>query len=605
MTLLRVECLRVRFGGGAEALGGINVELDTGQSLAIVGESGAGKTTLARAIAGLLDRAEVHGSIRLDGRELVGMPEAQLRELRWLRLAYAPQGVPFNPLTRVMTQVSEPLRVHRGLSSKVAAARSRELASRVGLEPGLLERYPHQLSGGELRLALLAMALTCDPELIIMDEPSAGLDVLTASRFFERLHAAAQELESALIIISHDLPAATMVCSRTAVMYAGDIIEQGDTWRVIEAPAHPYSWALLNAYPVMSTSKDLRPIRGASPDPRNLPSGCRFHPRCSQAEDICRKERPPLEQHRGRLISCLLGGIQPLMRMQKVSKSYEVASGGRRQQQPAVREVSLEVLHGEVVGLIGPSGSGKSTIGRLASAVMTPDSGQVLLATGHLGRALPGSEGFRAESLARLSGRDLRQLRRQVQLIFQNPVEALNPRMRVLELVREALDIVGEGDRAERERAVIASLAQVGLDPTSGLLESYGHQLSGGQQQRVAIARALLVRPRLLIADEPTSMLDASEQARLLQLLKSLQVEQGMGMLLISHDIALVRKVADRIVILEDGTVVEEGPSGTVATNPASSLGRELVMASPAILGEHRYASERPPRIGAKEEQSA
>ena len=584
MSLLEVEGLGIRYPGGAQALSDVGFALKRGGSLAVVGESGAGKTSLALAVAGLLDPATLTGSVRFDGMELVGLTEDELRPLRWRRLAYAPQGTPFNPTMTLEKQVAEPLRLHLGLDSKEASGRAAELATEVGLDPALLRRHPHEVSGGQLRLALLAMAMGCEPELVILDEPGAGLDVLTGDAFFRSLREAAERRGFALIVITHDLPAASRICAQTLVLYAARVTEIGATAAVIGRPAHPYTWALLNAYPVMSTSKDLRPIRGLAPDVRQPPSGCHFHPRCPQVEPICVTTSPPLEEHRGRRIACLLGGVQPVLRVENIAKTFRVGGMLHAEPLPAVRGVSFEVLHGEVVGVIGPSGSGKTTIARIAAGLLRPDSGRVLVAS-PTPPSLDGQRShFRGEDLATLSPRRLREVRRRIQLVSQHPEEALSPRLRVLELVREPLDIVAEGPADERRERCLSGLRQVGLEPHQGLLDAYAHQLSGGQQQRVAIARALVARPRLLVADEPTSMLDASEQARLLQLLKELQVERGMGLILVSHDIALVRKVADRIIVVDAGAVVEEGASGLVSSAPREPLTRRLVDASPAFL---------------------
>lgn len=591
--LLSVRDLRVRYATGVTAVNGVEFTIEEHGTLAIVGESGAGKTSVARAVAGLLDPGLFTGSVRFRGEELVGMPEEQLRKLRWRRLAYAPQGSPFNPVASLRDQVAEPMRLHLGLRREAAAARAAELAAEVGLDPALLDRYPHQLSGGQLRLALLAMALSCDPEVLILDEPTAGLDVITAGGFVESLLDAIAKRRAALIAITHDLSLAGRLCARTMVLYAAEVAEFGETAMVLGDAAHPYTWALVNAFPLMGTTKELRAIRGAPPDLHRPPAGCRFHPRCPQAEAICERERPPLEEHRRRDISCLLGGIQPLLTLESVTKRYR-GPHGRGDAQPAVSGVTLDVRHGEVVGLIGPSGSGKSTLARMAAGALTPDGGRVRVATGGIGRHEVDPVEPPGEDLWLVSESRRRELRRTVQLIFQNPADALSPRMRVLELVREPLDVGTVGEASERDEACRQALGRAGLTPGPELLAAFPHQLSGGQLQRVAIARALVAQPRLLVADEPTSMLDASEQARLVQLLKGLQVDRGMGLLLVSHDIALVAKVADRIAVLDRGLLVELAPSADVCGHPSAPLTRRLIAASATVLGRAASASAAP-----------
>ncbi|HVL98681.1 MAG TPA: ABC transporter ATP-binding protein [Egibacteraceae bacterium] len=568
-ALLEVEDLAVRYPGGVHALRGLSLRLERGQSLAVVGESGSGKTTLAMCLAGLVQPPEAHGNVRLNGVELIGAPAERLRELRWSTVALALQGAPFNPVTTVGTQLAEPLRDRLGLSAARARRRVTAAAEGMLLDPKLLDRYPHQLSGGERRRALLAMTLVLDPALVVLDEPTAGLDTATRAELVARVATLAQERAFALVVISHDLPDATHLADRTMVLYAGQAMEVGDTDRVIADPAHPYTWGLVNAYPVMNTTKDLRPIRGHPPDPRNLPAGCPFFERCTQAEHWCRDDNPPLMLSRGRLVACHFGGLKTLLAAAGVRKAF----GRGNAQVQALTGVSLELREGEAVGIVGPSGSGKSTLARVLTGHVAPDAGQVWL----------GDEPLRASRR-----RAARALRRRIQLVMQDPWDALSPRLTVEELVREPLDVAGSGALAERARAVREVLDSVGLPSAGDFLRSRTHELSGGQLQRVALARALVVRPKVLIADEPTSMLDASEQARLLVVLRERQAEMGLGLVVVSHDIAVVRKVTDRIVVLDAGRVVEEGPSRFVSTDPQSPTARRLVDAASA------FASRRP-----------
>jgi peptide/nickel transport system ATP-binding protein len=563
-ALLQVTDLAVRFGGEVDALRGVSFRLDRGESLAIVGETGSGKSTLALCLAGLIQPPEARGSVVVDGQELMGASAEELRSVRWAKVALALQGAPFNPVVAVGTQVAEPLRERLGLPSGEARQRAEELAREVFLEPDLLDRFPHQLSGGERRRAALAMVLALDPDLIVLDEPTAGLDPATRREVVGRIRHLADERGFALVVISHDLPDAAHLTSQSLVLYAGEAMEMGTTGRVIAEPAHPYSWALVNAYPVMTTTKDLRPIRGRPPDPRAVPPGCPYHPRCTQAEAVCWEQRPPLAQSRGRLVLCHFGGLKTLLAATDVSKTFRQ---GRRQV-AALQGVSLQVREGESVGIIGPSGSGKSTLARIVTGHLTTDSGQVLLE----GKPLSGS-----------GGRDERQLRRRVQLVMQDPWDALSPRLKVEELVREPLDLLRGSEAGDRRQAVAEALDSVGLPSSGTFLEARIHELSGGQLQRVALARALVVGPKLLVADEPTSMLDASEQARLLVVLRERQIEMGLGLILVSHDMAVVRKVTDRIVVLGAGHVVEEGPSNEVSTSPRSEVGRQLVKAAPSF----------------------
>ncbi|MDQ3897825.1 MAG: ABC transporter ATP-binding protein [Actinomycetota bacterium] len=561
--VVEVTDLAVRFSGGVDALRGVTFSLDRGESLAIVGESGSGKSTLAHCLAGLIQPPEVRGSVRVDGLELVGATEERLRAVRWSTIALALQGSPFNPVVTVGDQVAEPLRDRLGMGPRDARGRADELAREVLLDPTLLDRYPHQLSGGQRRRAALAMVLALDPAVVVLDEPTAGLDPATRHELMGRIVRLAGAKGFALVVISHDLPDAASMASRTIVLYAGEVMEDGTTPRVISEPAHPYSWALINAYPVMTTAKDLRPIRGRPPDPRAVPPGCPFNPRCTQAEAVCREVHPDLAPSRDRLVLCHFGGLKTLLAAHDLSKAF----GRGRHAVHALRGVSLSVREGESVGIVGPSGSGKSTLARILSGHLAADSGRVEF----MGEPLPTS----------WQGDD-RLRRRRIQLIMQDPADALSPRLTVADLVGEPIDIA-RSNLAARRAAVAEALESVGLPPSGTFLEARTHQLSGGQLQRIALARALVAEPKVLVADEPTAMLDASEQARLLVVLRERQVEMGLGLLLVSHDIAAVRKVTDRIVVLDDGIVVEEGTSAVVSTQPRSETARLLVAESPAF----------------------
>jgi len=562
--LLAVTDLAVTFGGQVQALRGVTFSVERGESMAIVGESGSGKSTLALCLAGLIQPPEASGSVRVEGVEMMGASNDELRAVRWAKVALALQGSPFNPVVTVGDQVAEPLRERLGMRPAAAARRAAELASEVLLDPELLERYPHEMSGGQRRRATLAMVLALDPALVVLDEPTAGLDPATRHELVGRVAALAKARGFALIVISHDLPDAASLATRTMVLYAGEAMEEGTTARVIGQPAHPYSWALINTFPVMTTTKDLRPIRGRPPDPRAVPPGCPFHPRCTQAEATCSEKRPVLAPSRDRRVFCHFGGLKTLLTARDVTKSF----GRGRKAVPAVVGVSMTLAEGESVGIVGPSGSGKSTLARIIAGHLALDSGQVELE----GEALPTT----------WHGAD-RLRRRRIQLVMQDPADALSPRLDVEALVREPLDVMNDGNDASRGSAVAEALESVGLPGTGSFLRARTHELSGGQLQRIALARALVSGPKLLVADEPTAMLDASEQARLLVVLRERQTEMGLGLVFISHDIAVVRKMTDRMVVLDAGRVVEEGPSSLVSANPRSGTARLLVDASPAF----------------------
>lgn len=562
--LLEVSDLRVRFPGDVDALRGVDLSLERGETLAIVGESGAGKSTLAHCIAGLVRSPAASGSVRVAGQEVIGGPPEAVRSIRWSTVAIALQNASFNPVVRIGEQVAASLRERAGLDASRARSRMEELTRDVGLGLEHLDRFPHELSGGQTRRAMLAATLCLDPDVVVLDEPTAGLDPPSQRELLERIRELVHARGAALLVISHDLSLATQIAASAVVLYAGEVVEAGPSRDLIERPEHPYAWALVHAHPTMRTTKDLRPIRGRSPDPRAVPPGCAYHPRCTQAEEICSREHPALASSARHLVRCHFGGLKVLLSASDLRKEF----GGGRKRVVALDGVELSIRHGEALGIIGASGSGKSTLARILAGHLAPDEGDVTLG---------------GEAVSSSWSRGDRSVRRRVQLVMQDPWEALSPRLTLEELVREPLDVIGRGAREEdRKQRVREALEGVGLPTSGAFLETHTHELSGGQLQRVALARALVARPKILIADEPTSMLDASEQARFLVVLRELQGEMGLALVLISHDVALVRKVTDRIIVLDSGRIAEEGRSEDVSTRPRSVAGRRLVEAATA-----------------------
>jgi peptide/nickel transport system ATP-binding protein len=572
--LLAIQDLRVTFTSTApndlavRAVDGVSFELDAGASLAIVGETGSGKTTLARALLGLHPAGSISGSIRWQGEELTGLDEHGWRTIRWRQIALAVQnaGTAFDPVYRVGEQIAEPMREHLRLSQADAWTRAAALVEQVGLTERHLHAYPHQLSGGEKQRIMLAMALSCDPDLLIVDEPTSGQDMLSRAHIITLLRRIRQETGTSLLIISHDLAAVAQLTDQVAVLYAGKLAELGTARDVLMTPRHPYSWGLLNAYPNMTTARDLSGIRGQMPDPTRPPTGCRFHPRCTQAVEVCRTTEPLLEKHHNRLVACHLGGLQTLLRADDLRKTFSTnGHHGPAELIQAVHGVSLDVLEGEVVGVVGETGSGKTTLGKLLVGLLEPDAGVIQ---------------FEDNTL---NGKTPKHLRRRIQVIPQDPFDSVSPHLAVRQIVREPLDVQSMGTRAERDAEVRRALDAVSLPASDDFLARRPHELSGGQLQRVVIARALVLHPKLIIADEPVSMLDASEQAKLITLLKTIQNERGMGLLLISHDLALVRKVADRILVMREGQIVEQGPTSQIVTHPQHDYTRALLGAAPAF----------------------
>lgn len=561
--LVSVADLTVRFDPHIEALRGLTFSLDPGEAIAVVGETGAGKSTLALCLLGLIQPPGAIGSVRLDGVELIGASAQTLRDIRWQKIAIALQNVPFNPVMRIGQQIAEPMRVRLKMSHREAQRRTENLAGDLMLPNDLLSRYPHELSGGERRRAGLAMAMALDPQVVVLDEPTAGVDPSAKLALCQRISELRAERGFALIVITHDLSDARRLASRCLVLYAGEAMEEGPCDEVLTRPVHPYTWALVNAYPSMTTTKDLRPIRGTPPDSSDIPSGCPFHPRCTQTKAICTEQRLTSLQIERRRVACHLGGLQTLLTARSVSKRFGSVQ--------AVDDVTLSLRHGEALGIIGLSGSGKTTLARILAGHLPADSGEVTIEDARLPR-----------SWRRVDA----SLRRRIQLVMQNPWDTFSPRLTVEELLGEPIGLEPDGEDPPNRRHLIEEiLERVALPSSGAFLRARPHQLSGGQLQRLALARALLAQPTVLVADEPTATLDASEQARMLVLLRDLQGEEGLGLVLISHDIAVVRKVTDRIVVLEQGQIVEEGLSNTVSSSPRTEIARCLV-ASAARLHE-------------------
>ena len=572
--LLEVTELAVTYPGPppVRAVDGISFSVARGECLGILGESGSGKSTLARAALGLLEGATVAGGIRLGDVDLVSLDEEAWRAVRWARIAMSFQSTAsLNPVLTVGLQLAEPLRTHLDMSHEESGRRADELLTDVGLGPWAADRHPHELSGGQRRLVLLAMALACKPDVLVLDEPTAGLDAATRNAVLDLLCRVREATGSAVVVMSHDADALDAIADRVAVLYRGWLAEIGPGPQVLSDPRNPYSWALLNARPTLASVKDLRGIRGTPPNPTEVAEGCPFFGRCQQGRvEVCTDGRPPLVPPHGeegpRVVACVRGGMVSLLSARGLRKTYR--GGGNllhRERVTVVDDVSLDVREGEVVGVVGSTGAGKSTLGMLMVRLLDADAGSVT---------------FDGADLLGADGPDLKAMRARLQMLFQDPFESLSPRMTIGEVVREPLDVQGVGDRASQVALVRRTLAECRLPSDDAFLGRHTHELSGGQLQRVALARALVLEPKLLVADEAVSMLDPSEQAKMLQLLKHLQVERGMSMIFISHDLSVVLRVSDRVVVLERGRIVEEGSGGTLLVSPRHPTTRALLAAS-------------------------
>ena len=571
------------------ALERADMELGPGRVTALVGESGSGKTTLGKAVMGLLPaNARISGSIKLEGEELLGLDEASLNRLRWSRMAMVFQNgaANLNPVHRLIDQVAEPLIQKRGLASEKARENAREALSRMGIGPELVMRYPHQLSGGQVQRGLLAMALILDPKLVILDEPTASLDAMSKS-FVASLIKDLKAMGKAILLISHDLELAAHLADETVVLYLGQIMERLPGRNLLRHPRHPYTLALARSYPGMNAVRDLGGIRGDaffrilhshargedgkhhshahvdSPQAEHQnghapPQGCIFRPRCTQALPQCAISEVGLRSSGGHQVRCLRGGIADLLSLTGVAKSY-----GEVQ---ALKPTGLILKAGEVFCLVGETGSGKSTLAMIAAGALAPDKGQRIFEDRDLDEWPKTGNG----SLARRIG-----------IIYQNPAEAVSHRLSVFDIVAEPLRIQERGLKKEEIRKrVLAALSDVHLSTSPEFIGRYPHELNMGAIQRICLARALVHEPSFLVADEPTSSLDPSVQAKVLKMLLELQTEKGLTMLFVTHDIGLARKVGDRIGVMLKGRILELGPAAGIIERPGHPYTKLLLNAA-------------------------
>jgi peptide/nickel transport system ATP-binding protein len=582
-----------RYGEWVRVVDDVSLDIAPGETLGLVGESGSGKSLTASSIIRLLPASVrvAAGSISLDGVDVMSLGDRSLRTVRGPRASMVfqdPQNS-LNPAYTIGNQLVETIRNHADVSRKEATARAVELLDRVGITNARerLGDYPHQFSGGMAQRVMIALAIAPAPRLLIADEPTTALDVTVQAQILRLLRRLQDEDGMSLLLISHDLSVIAEMADRVAVMYAGQIVETGPVERVFLAPEHPYTDALLGAQPTSHADGGrLVAIPGTVPDPSAMPSGCRFHTRCSFVTEACVAAPVPLVARDDALVRCVraddltLQGVhdrgssgddaraatpsdEVLLELRGLTKEYAVGGGvfGRSKNRiRAVDEVDLVVRRGESVGVVGESGAGKSTVGRLVLGLTDATGGEVL---------------FEGRDLRTLSKRELREHRRFVQVVFQNPFASLDPLMTVGDIVAEPLEVHRALNASALEERVVELLSHVGLD--AGFRYRYPHQLSGGQRQRVAIARALALRPKLIVCDEPVSALDVSTQAQVINLLEDLQRDTDVAYLFVGHDLEVVRHVSDRVAVMYLGRVVESGPSDEVYERPRHPYTKALL----------------------------
>ena len=610
-SLLSVRDLRTWIDAGdsiVRAVDGVSFDIEPGETFALLGESGCGKSFTALSIMRLLpDAAQiVGGSVALDGVDLTQLPETEMRNIRGRRMAMIFQEpmLSLNPVMPVGDQIAETLRRHTPLAGPALDARVMELLDAVRIPDAARRKheYPFQLSGGMKQRVMIAMALACDPEVLIADEPTTALDVTIQAQILDLLRELQETRRMSVLLITHDLAVVSQVAHRVSVMYAGQIVETASRDAFFAGPAHPYSRKLFDSVPgAAKRGGTLAVIRGAVPSLAQAFTGCRFAERCDSVFDLCRTNIPAwhaLGDGRGARCHLYAGGEEAQPR---VEGSAESGAGLPQPTPPAAREtdgsllqladlkvhfpihkgvlkrvvghvkavdgVSIDIARGRTLGLVGESGCGKTTIGKGILRLVDPTSGSVL---------------YDGVDLAKLPRRALRPWRKHVQIIFQDPYSSLDPRMRVAETLEEGMAALGIGGSVpERQTRVDALLAEVGLSPD--VKYRYPHEFSGGQRQRIAIARALSVEPQLIVCDEPTSALDVSVQAQILNLLKELQAKKGLAYLFITHNISVIEFLAHEVAVMYLGRIVERGTVTEVLNAPRHPYTRALLSAVPTI----------------------
>ncbi|MGR3481799.1 ABC transporter ATP-binding protein [Salipiger marinus] len=522
--LLTVRDLKVSFrqdGALTQAVKGVSFTLHRGETLALVGESGSGKSVTALSTVSLLgDAAQVEGSVDYDGQEMIGADLARLRKVRGNDISFIFQEpmTSLNPLHTLEKQIGESLALHQGLTGDAARARILDLLTRVGIRDpeSRLSAYPHQLSGGQRQRVMIAMALANGPDLLIADEPTTALDVTIQAQILDLLADLKQAESMSLLFITHDLTIVRKIADRVCVMKNGEIVEQGPTAEIFANPRHPYTQMLLSAE---STGQ---------PDPVD-----------PDAEEVARADH--------------------LKVWFPIQKGFLKKTVGHVQ---AVNDASFAVRAGETVGIVGESGSGKTTLALAVMRLITSEGGIT----------------FRGQDVRRWSTRDLRRLRSEMQIVFQDPFGSLSPRMTCEQIIAEGLGVHGSPDGKPHRQAVEEVMTEVGLDPAT--MHRYPHEFSGGQRQRIAIARAMVLRPRLVVLDEPTSALDMTVQVQIVDLLRDLQRKYDLAYLFISHDLKVIRAMSHKVIVMKQGDVVEMGTAEQIFANPQNDYTRRLFAAA-------------------------
>ncbi len=614
--LLQVENLQTFFFSEdriVRAVDDISYDLRAGEVLGIVGESGSGKSVSALSLVRLIDSPPgriVGGKVLFDGDDILQMSETEIRSIRGndISIIFQEPLTALNPVYSIGDQLMEPLIEHRGMAKREAESEAIRLLTQVGVPSpqDRIKAYPHQLSGGMRQRAMIAMALSCQPRLLIADEPTTALDVSIQAQILDLMRTIQAEQQSSMIFITHDLAVVNEMCDWVNVMYAGRIVERASKRTLFTSPKHPYTWGLFDCLPRIEEKQGVRliPIHGSPPNLANLPQGCKFQARCPYAFDHCMVEEPPLfDLPDGQSVRCwLYEQDQPgeSARVETIRETNEVTS---REDPPVILEVdnlqkyfpitrgifqrtvghvkavdgvSFQLREGETLGLVGESGCGKSTAGRTILRLIDPTGGTV---------------SFRGTDLTSLNKQQLREMRKRMQIIFQDPFSSLNPRRTVGSIISQPLKIHGLASGSEMTDRVSDILTKVGLNPDHA--GRYPHEFSGGQRQRIGIARAIAANPDFIIADEPVSALDVSIQAQIVNLMQDLQQELGLSYVFIAHDLSVVRSVSNRVAVMYLGQIVEMGANEDLYEDPLHPYTRALLSAVPSIDPDGKSASKR------------
>jgi peptide/nickel transport system ATP-binding protein len=588
--------------GMARAVDALNITLNKGQTFALVGESGCGKSMTALSLLRLLpDNAVIQsGQVQLSDVDVFQLSENQMRSIRGRRISiiFQEPSTSLNPVMTVGDQILEVIFQHTQLQGAAAHVRAVEWLTKVGLpEPERrMSSYPFEMSGGQLQRVMIAIALAAEPDLLIADEPTTALDVTIQAQILDLLKSLQKERGMAMLLITHDLAVVSGMADQVALMYAGQIVEVATAADFFVRPSHPYAKLLLQALPGEDLrGRQLAAIQGTVPPLTQAFKGCRFAPRCPYQADACTDKAVAMSDlsdvHHVRCVRLndvalqsaslppLLDRAQALstdhsslLSVKDLSVTYSLGGGflGAKKTFQAVKKVSFDIQKGQTLALVGESGCGKTTIGKALLQLLTPQT------------QMTGQAFLNGQDLFGLSGRALQESRRQLQIIFQNPFGSLNPRMRVLEILEEGMKSLHPEWSEEQRRSDLKTLMdQVGL--RADALDRYPHEFSGGQRQRIAIARALAVKPSLIVCDEPTSALDVSVQAQILNLLRELQDSLGVSYLFVTHNIGVVAYLADRVAVMHSGEIVEMGDASQILNDPQDAYTKTLLSAVPKL----------------------